>query len=114
MMRILVIEDEKEIADGIQAILKRDGYESDSVEDGDLGLEYIRTGIYDLILLDIMLPTRNGLDVLKISRKEGICTPVILLTAKGMPEDKIAGLDGGADDYLTTCPPGQLYQGDGI
>jgi DNA-binding response OmpR family regulator len=100
-LRILVIEDEKEIADGIQAILKRDGYESDAVYDGDTGLDYIRTSVYDLILLDIMLPGMNGMDVLKAAKDEKINTPVILLTARSMVDDKIKGLDLGADDYLT-------------
>lgn len=100
-MRILVVEDEKEIADGVQAILKQNGYESDAVYDGDMGLDYIRTGIYDLILLDVMLPGTDGFTILKQIRKEGSMVPVILLTARSMPEDKIKGLDQGADDYLT-------------
>lgn len=100
-MRILVIEDEKEIADGIQAILRQAGYESDAVYDGDTGLDYIRTLVYDLILLDIMLPGMSGMDVLKGAKDEKIKIPVILLTARSMVDDKIKGLDLGADDYLT-------------
>ena len=100
-MRILVVEDEKEIAEGLQEVLYRAGYESDAVYDGCTGLDYIRTDIYDLVLLDIMLPGMNGLDVLKIVKSEGIKTPVILLTARSMVDDKIAGFDRGADDYLT-------------
>ena len=100
-MRILIVEDEKEIADGINIILKNAGYEVDVVYNGLDGLDYILSDIYDLILLDIMLPKINGIDVLKNARAEGITTPVIMLTAKFQPEDKINGLDSGADDYLT-------------
>lgn len=100
-MRILVVEDEKEIAEGLQEVLCRAGYESDAVYDGNSCLDYIRTGIYDLVLLDIMLPGMNGLDVLKTVKGEGIKTPIIILTARSMVDDKIAGFDHGADDYLT-------------
>ena len=100
-MRILIIEDEKEIADGVQKILKKEGYQVDKVYDGLSGLDYILSGVYDLILLDIMLPKINGLDILKNARNEGIKIPVILLTARSQVDDKILGLDSGADDYLT-------------
>lgn len=100
-MRILIVEDEKEITDGIVAVLNKAGYETDVSYDGLSGLDNILSGIYDLILLDIMLPKLNGIDILKNARKEGIATPVILLTSKSQIEDKIAGLDSGADDYLT-------------
>ncbi|MCR4999912.1 MAG: response regulator transcription factor [Lachnospiraceae bacterium] len=100
-MRILVVEDEKEIADGIQAILKHEGYESDVVYAGDEALEYMRTGIYDLVLLDVMLPGMDGFEVIRHAKNEGISAPIILLTAKSMVDDKIKGLDLGADDYLT-------------
>lgn len=100
-MRILIVEDEKEIADGVQKILQKEGYETDTVYDGLNGLDYILSNVYDLILLDIMLPKINGVDVLKNARAEGITTPIILLTARFQPEDKINGLDSGADDYLT-------------
>ena len=100
-MKIRIIEDEKEIADGIQAILRQEGYESDAVYDGEEGLDYIRTDIYDLVLLDVMLPGMNGFEILKTAKKEGFKVPVIMLTAKSMTEDKIKGLDCGADDYLT-------------
>lgn len=100
-MRILIVEDEKEIADGIQSILKKEGYAADAVYDGLTGLDYLLSGAYDLVLLDIMLPKISGLDVLKNARAEGVQTPVILLTAKFQPDDKIRGLDSGADDYLT-------------
>ena len=100
-MRILVVEDEKEIAEGLQEVLHRAGYESDAVHDGNAGLDYIRTQIYDLVLLDIMLPGMNGLDVLKTAKSEGIKTPIIILTARSMVDDKIDGFEYGADDYLT-------------
>lgn len=100
-MRILVVEDEKKIADGLEAVLRREGYEVDTVYDGLNGLDYMLSNIYDLVLLDIMLPGINGLDILKAVRSEGISSPVILLTARSRTEDKILGLDGGADDYLT-------------
>lgn len=100
-MRILVIEDEKEISDGISAILRAEGYQVDAVYDGLSGLDAILGDIYDLILLDVMLPKLNGIDILKNARQEGVTTPIIILTAKSQTEDKIQGLDMGADDYLT-------------
>ena len=100
-MRILIVEDEKEITDGIQAILEKEGFSTDVAYDGKKGLECIEDNIYDLILLDIMLPYMSGLEILKEIRKEDIQTPVILLTAKSLADDKIAGLDAGADDYMT-------------
>ena len=100
-MRILIIEDQMEIAEGISTILKTEGYETDIVCDGQSGLDGVFSGIYDLVLLDIMLPKRNGLDILKIIRKNRIFIPVIVLTARSQTDDKIIGLDCGADDYLT-------------
>ncbi len=100
-MRILVIEDEIGLAEAIGAILKKERYSVDIANDGQSGLEYALTDDYDCILLDIMLPKMNGLDVLSYLRVKEIETPVILLTAKSETEDKIKGLDCGADDYLT-------------
>ena len=100
-MRLLVVEDEIGLADAIGAILKKEGYEVDIANDGQTGLEYALTDEYACILLDIMLPRMNGLDVLTYLRVKEIETPVILLTAKSETEDKINGLDCGADDYLT-------------
>lgn len=100
-MRILIIEDEVEIADGIRTILEKEGYQTDVVYDGLSGLDEMLTGIYDLVLLDIMLPKISGLDALRSARNGGIETPVILLTARSLTADKITGLDSGADDYLT-------------
>lgn len=99
-MRILVIEDEKPLADALTEILRQNRYNVDAVYHGNHGLEYARSGIYDLILLDIMLPGIDGLSILKTLRKEHITTPVILLTAKSEVSDIITGLDAGSDDYI--------------
>lgn len=99
-MRILLVEDEKPLAEAISQILKRNNYTVDMVHDGEEGLDYGLSDIYDLILLDIMLPKMNGINVLKQLRKSGIKTTVLMLTAKGQIEDKVLGLDSGADDYL--------------
>lgn len=100
-MRILVVEDEREISDGISLILNKAGYMVDCIYDGMTGLDYILSEIYDLVLLDIMLPGINGLDIVKNVRNEGVNTPIIMLTAKSQIEDKISGLNMGADDYIT-------------
>lgn len=100
-MRIFVVEDEKEIADGIKLILEKAGYQVDCVYDGLSGLDGIFGQIYDLILLDVMLPKLNGFHIIKSVREEGILTPIILLTAKSQLDDKIMGLNIGADDYIT-------------
>ena len=99
-MRILIVEDETALADALTEILTQNGYLADAVYTGTDGLDYIRTGIYDLILLDIMLPGVDGLTILKTIRREKIHTPVILLTAKSELSDIITGLDAGSDDYL--------------
>ncbi|MBQ8209980.1 MAG: response regulator transcription factor [Clostridia bacterium] len=100
-MRILIVEDEVSLADAVTAILKKEQYFVDTVYDGKDGYDYAVSDIYDLILLDIMLPRMNGLDMLKAIREQGISTPVMLLTARTEVNDKIKGLDCGADDYLT-------------
>lgn len=100
-MRILIVEDEQKLADALAQILKSNKYMVDTVYDGSDGLDYGLSDIYDLIILDIMLPIYNGLEVLKQLRAKHISTPVLLLTAKSQIEDKIWGLDAGADDYLT-------------
>lgn len=99
-MRILIVEDETALADALTEILTQNGYLADAIYTGTDGLDYIRTGIYDLILLDIMLPGVDGLTILKTIRREKIHTPVILLTAKSELSDIITGLDAGSDDYL--------------
>ncbi len=100
-MKILVIEDEIQLADALSELLKRSMYSVDVFNNGIDGLDNALTGIYDCILLDIMLPGMNGIEVLKNLRTEKINTPVLLLTAKSEVDDKINGLDCGADDYLT-------------
>ncbi|MGL5315824.1 MAG: response regulator transcription factor [Peptostreptococcaceae bacterium] len=99
-MRLLLVEDEKQLSEALTQILIKNKYSVDAVFSGDDGLDYGLTDVYDAIILDIMLPKMNGLDILKNLRKEGISTPIILLTAKGSVEDRILGLDYGADDYL--------------
>ncbi|NGZ76440.1 response regulator transcription factor [Saccharibacillus alkalitolerans] len=99
-MRILIVEDEEHLAEALSQILKKNNYSVDVVHDGEDGLDYALSGIYDLLLLDIMLPGRDGISILKKVRAEGMAVPVILLTAKGEIPDKIAGLDHGADDYV--------------
>jgi len=100
-MNILVIEDEKRLADSICEILKSQKYSCDVVYDGQNGFDYGKSGIYDVIILDIMLPKMNGFEVLKKLRALKISTPIILLTARDDVSDKVKGLDYGADDYLT-------------
>ena len=99
-LRILIVEDEYPLADAIQEILKRNNYTSDIETDGENGLNAALTNIYDLIILDLMLPKIDGLNILKELRTNNITTPVIILTAKSTTEDIITGLDSGADDYL--------------
>ncbi|HAE52671.1 MAG: response regulator transcription factor [Ruminococcus sp.] len=100
-MKILVVEDEVQLADALSEILKRNMYSVDTAYNGIDGLDNALTGVYDGIILDIMLPGMNGIEILKNLRKEKISTPVLLLTARSEVEDKINGLDCGADDYLT-------------
>lgn len=100
-MRILIIEDEVPLAEALAQILLKEKYTVDTVYDGASGLDYALSGIYDLIILDWMLPKMNGLDVLKNLRKEKYTLPILLLTAKDETDDKVSGLDCGADDYLT-------------
>lgn len=100
-MRLLLAEDERELSNAIVAILKHNNYSVDAVYDGRAALDWAMTGNYDGILLDLMMPEMNGLDVLKELRFNGIETPIMILTAKSEIEDKIIGLDSGADDYLT-------------
>ena len=100
-MRLLVVEDEMQLADALSEILKRNMYTVDTSYDGIAGLDNAMSGVYDCIILDIMLPGMNGIDVLRNMRSGGIGTPVLLLTARSEVEDKINGLDCGADDYLT-------------
>jgi DNA-binding response OmpR family regulator len=95
-----MIEDEKYIARAVAEVLKKSHYTVDLAYDGEYGLECSTMEIYDAVILDIMLPKRDGLSVLREMRKQGIKTPVLLLTARGEVEDRVQGLDLGADDYL--------------
>ena len=100
-MRLLLVEDERGLCDALRALLTREHYTLDTATDGQSGLDDALTGIYDLILLDVMLPRMDGITVLHRLRGAGVNTPVLMLTAKAELEDKITGLDAGADDYLT-------------
>ena len=100
-MRILIIEDEMKLAEAIAFRLKKEHYIVDINNDGETGLDNALTNIYDLIILDVMLPKVNGFDILKEIKSEGIETKVIMLTAKSMLEDKLYGFESGANDYIT-------------
>ena len=100
-MRLLVVEDEKKVLSFIKKGLEEEGYAVDTASDGEAGLDMGLDGIHDLIILDINLPQKDGLSVLRALRKHNIITPVLLLTARTAVEDRVAGLDTGADDYLT-------------
>jgi heavy metal response regulator len=100
-MRILVVEDEKKVARFIQQGLEEEHYAVDISHDGTEGLTMAETGSYDVIILDVMLPGKDGFGITRELRSEHITTPILMLTAKIATEDKVAGLDSGADDYLT-------------
>jgi heavy metal response regulator len=100
-MRILVVEDEKKVARFIQQGLEEEHFSVDVAHDGERGFQLARNENYDLLILDIMLPKKNGLELIKDLRAHKAITPTLMLTAKSSIEDKVAGLDGGADDYLT-------------
>ena len=100
-MRILIIEDEFNLADVIASRLKKEKYAVDIICDGEEGFYSSMTNIYDLIILDVMLPKMNGFEILNKIRKEGIKSKVIMLTAKNLLEDKLNGFDNGANDYVT-------------
>ncbi|MGL4284192.1 MAG: response regulator transcription factor [Eubacterium aggregans] len=99
-MRILFIEDEVKITDALQELCKIQNIDCDVANDGEEGLLFALNPIYDVIVLDIMLPLKSGLEILKEIRDREITTPVLMLTAKGTVDDKVKGLDLGADDYL--------------
>ena len=100
-MNILVVEDEKKLADSLCEILRSQKYNCDVVYNGADGLDYAETGIYDVIVLDVMLPKLNGFEIIKALRAKHVNTPIIILTALDDISDKIVGLDYGADDYMT-------------
>ncbi len=100
-MRILVVEDDEDLALEIKFALENDHYQTELAFDGDQGRELALVEEYDLVILDIMLPGISGVDILKEMRREEIITPVLFLTSKNKLEDRVTGLDAGADDYLT-------------
>ena len=99
-MHILIIDDDQDLLEKLSQILQKEHYTIDTAIDGEEGLDKLLGDSYDLVLLDIMLPFKNGLDILKEMRETGLITPVLMLTAKSDIEDKVTGLDLGADDYL--------------
>ena len=108
-MRVLIVEDEVRLAEALGEIMKGQRYSVDIVYDGEDGLDYAMSDIYDVIVMDVMLPKMNGFDIVRKMREEKNQTPVIMLTAKDDTADKIKGLDCGADDYLTKpFIPGEL------
>jgi heavy metal response regulator len=100
-VKILVAEDERKVANFVKKGLQEEGYSVNVAFDGEEGLRFIRENVYDLIILDIYMPKQDGLTVLKTLREEKVKTPVLLLTVRATIEDKVLGLDSGADDYLT-------------
>lgn len=100
-MRLLLVEDEKRMAQALCEILRLEKYKVDWCADGISGMDAVESGLYDLIVLDVMLPGKSGFEIAQQARRAGIKTPILMLTAKGDLDDKVAGLDSGADDYLT-------------
>ncbi len=100
-MNILLVEDERALASAIKRILEKNGYRVDAVEDGQSAVDYAEAIEYQLIILDVMLPKMDGFEVLRILRRDKLRTPILMLTARSAVRDKVAGLNGGADDYLT-------------
>jgi two-component system copper resistance phosphate regulon response regulator CusR len=101
MNRILIAEDEDRIASFVEKGLRANGFVTTVVADGDSALELARQGAFDLVVLDLGLPGRDGFTVLRLMREERVRTPVIILTARDTVDDTVAGLEGGADDYMT-------------
>lgn len=100
-MKILIVEDEKILADSLKAVLERKGFSVEVVYDGEAGAEYAELGIYDLLILDVMMPKMDGYQVARQVRSKRCTTPILMLTAKSGLEDRIEGLNAGADYYLT-------------
>lgn len=100
-MRVLLAEDEKRMAAALVTLLKQEKYEVDHAADGVSALEMLETGVYDIAVLDVMMPKMNGFEVARRARAKEIKTPILILTAKSELDDKVTGLDSGADDYLT-------------
>ncbi len=100
-MKILVVEDEKLLAESIRTLLQEKGFEADAVYDGEAGVDYAESGVYDLIILDVMMPKMSGYQVAKKLRSTHLSTPILMLTAKSELLDRVEGLNSGADYYLT-------------
>lgn len=100
-MRILLVEDELHLSEAIVHLLKKNNYTVDACLDGEEGYDNIMSGIYDIVILDVMLPSMNGFEILQKVREENNQVPIIMLTARTQTEDKVQGLDYGADDYLS-------------
>ena len=100
-MRVLLAEDEKRMASALTALLRQEKYDVDHMADGASALYALESGIYDIAVLDVMMPELNGFEVARRARNSGVKTPILMLTAKGELDDKVEGLDSGADDYLT-------------
>ena len=100
-MQILIVEDDVRLASAVSKILEENNYQVDVVYDGQSGFDYAVTGIYDVVILDVMLPKMDGFEVAKRLRRANVDTPVLMLTARAQIPDKIEGLDSGADDYMT-------------
>ena len=109
-MKILLIEDDRELADSMRFQLEKEGYETDICDDGEEGLYYMKERSHDLVILDRMLPSMDGITVLQEARKNHVSTPVIMLTALGELKDKLTGLKGGADDYMVKPAPLPLLE----
>ena len=101
LLKVLIIEDEKLLADSIGELLKSKGFEVEITYDGEAGVEYAELGIYDLLILDVMMPKMNGYDVARNVRSKHLGMPILMLTARSALEDRITGLNAGADYYLT-------------
>ena len=99
-MRLLFAEDDRDISKAVQTLLERSGYSVDAVYNGQDAIDYIEQADYDGVILDWMMPKKSGIEVLSLMRSKGISTPVLILTARDAIEDRVAGLDMGADDYL--------------
>ncbi len=100
-MKILLVEDEKKMASFIERGLKEEGFVVDIAHDGEKGSDYAISNDYDLLILDVMLPKQSGIDLCRLVREKGSTVPILMLTARDSVEDKVTGLDAGADDYLT-------------
>ena len=100
-MKILIVEDETLLADSISLLLEQNGFETETAYDGEMGVEYARLGIYDLVIMDVMMPNLNGYEAARRIRSLRLGMPILMLTAKSELDDRITGLDAGADYYLT-------------